>query len=302
MTYSIVARDARTGQFGVAVQTCNLAVGTWVPWAEAGVGAVATQGMAERTYGTLGLQLLRGQMTARQALDALLAADDKRDFRQVAFVDAHGDVAVHTGRRCLPEAGHLTGESFSTQANMMAGNAVWNEMAGAYESHGGDFAEKLLAALDAAELAGGDIRGRQTAALLVMGPDIGAFPLIDLRVDHHSEPLLELRRLLRLHRAYDAEYAAGEAAQSGDAATVTQLLHEIARSAPDESYLQYLRALHLAASLNRWDESVAILKGLIEQAPLWEEFLRRDAAVGHFTDPGLGTRLLALLEDQGVNG
>lgn len=296
VTYSIVARDARSGQLGVAVQTCNLAVGTWVPWAEAGVGAVATQGMAERTYGTLGLQLMRGQMTAGQALDALLAADDKRDFRQVAFIDVQGEVAVHTGRRCLPEAGHMTGQAFSAQANMMGGNTVWEEMARAYESSGGNFPERLLDALDAAELAGGDIRGRQTAALLVVGPDNVAFPLIDLRVDHHSEPLFELRRLLGLHRAYASEYAATEAARASDIGRLTGLLQQIEQWAPGESYLQYLRAIHLAANLDRWDESVTVLQGLIEQAPLWEEFLRRDAAVGHFIDPSLGTHLLGLLE------
>jgi uncharacterized Ntn-hydrolase superfamily protein len=303
MTYSIVARDTRSGQLGVAVQTCNLAVGTWVPWAEAGVGAVATQASAERSYGALGLNLMRGRMSARRALDALSAADDRLEFRQVAFVDAQGEVAVHTGRRCLPEAGHVSGEAFATQANMMAGDTVWREMARAYDSHGGDFADRLLAALDAAELAGGDIRGRQTAALLVVGPDESTFPLIDLRVDHHPEPLIELRRLLDLHRAYSAEYAAGEAAKAGDVARVSQLLQQIARWAPDEGYLQYLRALHLAATLDRWDEAVKILQGLIEGAPIWEEYLRRDASVGHSDNSDVGPRLLRLLDrDEDADG
>ncbi|MGD2049199.1 MAG: DUF1028 domain-containing protein [Chloroflexota bacterium] len=300
MTYSIVARDPYSGQIGVAVQTCNLAVGTWVPWAEAGVGAVATQAEAERSYGTLGLELMRGQMGAQRALTALLAADDQRDFRQIAFVDARGEAAVYTGQRCLPEAGHVLGESFTTQANMMANNTVWESMAETYRSHDGDFADRLLAALDAAELAGGDIRGRQTAALLVVGPENFAFPSIDLRVDHHPEPLSELRRLLGLHRAYMAEYAIRDAAQAGDKKTVSQLLQQIDQGAQDEAYLQYLRAMHLAGYLGRWEEAISILQNLIEQTPNWAEFLQRDAAVDHFNYSDLAPRLLSLLEGEQV--
>jgi uncharacterized Ntn-hydrolase superfamily protein len=303
VTYSIVARDPYSGQIGVAVQTCNLAVGTWVPWAEAGVGAVATQAKAERSYGTLGLELMRGQMGAQQALTALLAVDDRREFRQVAFIDAQGDVAVHTGQRCLPEAGYVRGEAFATQANMMANDTVWEVMAEAYQSHDGDFADRLLAALDAAELAGGDIRGRQTAALIVVGPDNSAYPTIDLRVDHHPEPVSELHRLLGLHRAYTAEYAIRDAAQVGDTATVAQLLQQMAQWAPGEDYLQYLRAMHLAGRLDRWDEAISILQSLIERTPLWAEFLRRDAFVDHFDCPDLGPRLLRLLEgEQDIDG
>lgn len=285
---------------GVAVQTCNLAVGTWVPWAEAGVGAVATQAEAERSYGTLGLELMRGRLSAQQALGALLAADDRRDFRQVAFVDAQGEVAVFTGKRCLPKAGHVLGETFATQANMMANNTVWQGMAEAYQSHDSDFADRLLAALDAAELAGGDIRGRQTAALLVVGPENFAFPSIDLRVDHHPDPLSELRRLLGLHRAYMAEYAIRDAAQAGDTKTVSQLLQQIDQGAPGEAYLQYLRAMHLAGRLGRWDEAIFILQNLIEKSPTWAEFLRRDATVDHFDYSDLGSRLLSLLEGEQV--
>lgn len=300
MTYSIVARDSHSGQIGVAVQTCNLAVGTWVPWAEAGVGAVATQAEAERSYGTLGLELMRGQLGAQQALTALLAADNQRDFRQVAFVDARGEAAVYTGQRCLPEAGHVLGESFTTQANMMANNTVWESMAETYRSHDGEFADRLLAALDAAELAGGDIRGRQTAALLVVGPDNFAFPTIDLRVDHHPDPLSELHRLLGLHRAYTAEYAIRDAVQAGDTKTVSQLLQQIDQGAPGEAYLQYLRAMHMAGSLSRWEEAISILQNLIEQTPTWAEFLRRDAAVDHFDYSDLAPRLLSLLEGEQV--
>jgi uncharacterized Ntn-hydrolase superfamily protein len=297
MTYSIVARDPGTGQMGVAVQTCNLAVGSWVPWAEAGVGAVATQAVAERSYGTLGLSLMRGKKSAGEALTALLAADDRREFRQVAFVDARGHVATHTGQRCLPAAGSFTGEAFATQANMMARATVWQAMAAAYESASGDLASRLLVALDAAEAEGGDMRGRQTAALLVVGPEPELFPLVDLRVDHHPQPVAELHRLLRLHRAYMAEYQVPQAVAAGDLEAAGRLLAQIGEWAPGEDYLQYLRAMHLAGRLDRWDEALAILRPLVRQKPLWAEYLRRDAAVDHFDCPGLGPRMLALLEN-----
>lgn len=298
MTYSIVARDPHSGQLGVAVQTCNLAVGTWVPWAEAGVGAVATQAVAERSYGTLGLDLLRGQKRAAEALAALLAVDRRREFRQVAMVDAHGEVAAHTGRRCLPEAGAVTGPGFSVQANMMARNTVWDAMAAAYRQAQGAFPERLLAALDAAEAEGGDIRGRQTAALLVVAAETAPFPLVDLRVDHHPQPLSELHRLLRLHYAYTAEYQVADAIAAGKRVEATRLLDQIGEWAPEEAYLQYLRAMHLAGRLDRWPEALAILRPLIAQEPLWREYLRRDAAVDHFDCPGLGARMLDLLEEE----
>lgn len=297
MTYSIVARDPQSGQLGVAVQTCNLAVGTWVPWAEAGIGAVATQAVAERSYGTLGLSLLRGQKSAGEALAALLAVDPRREFRQVALVDAAGEVAVHTGRRCLPATGHVLGDGFATQANMMARDTVWPAMATAYRDAQATFPERLLAALDAAQAEGGDIRGRQTAALLVVGADPNPFPLIDLRVDHHPQPLDELRRLFRLHRAYMAEYQIPDMIAAGDRDGARRLLEQIGEWAPEEGYLQYLRAMHLAGRLDQWDEALAILRPLVQQSPLWIEYLRRDAAVDHFDCPGAAARMLALLQN-----
>jgi len=296
VTFSIVARDPATGQMGVAAQTCNLAVGTWVPWAEGGVGAVATQADALRSYGTQGLALMRGGMAAPDALQALLAADRRRQFRQVAMVDRLGRVATHTGDRCFPEAGSVVGDAFSTQANMMARDTVWGAMANAYRAGRGDLADRLLAALDAAQAQGGDLRGQQTAALLVVGPDPTPFPLITLRVDHHPNPLGELRRLLDLHRAYDAEYGVPDAMAAGGPPAALRLLDTVARQAPGEPYLQFLRALHLAGRLNRWDEARDILRSLVQQAPLWQEYLRREASVGHFAAPQVSRRLLAALQ------
>lgn len=296
MTYSIVARDPVSGQMGVAVQTFNFATGTWVPWAEGGVAAIATQALAERSYGTLGLDLIRGGMTAPDALTALLAADPKREFRQVSMLDHRGTIATHTGSRCFPHAGSVKGDTFCTQANMMARDTVWGAMAEAFEAARGDLADRLLAAMDAAQTEGGDLRGKQTAALLVVGRDYSRIPLVSIRVDHHPEPLAELRRMLRLHRAYVAEGAVADAVERGDTHTAETLLDRVVDLAPDEPYLQYLRALHLAAWLDRSHDALAILRELIARDALWHEYLEREATVDNFGCPGLGARLLSALD------
>ncbi|HSP71030.1 MAG TPA: DUF1028 domain-containing protein, partial [Gaiellaceae bacterium] len=205
MTYSIVARDAETGEVGVAVQTGTFGVGRVVQWARPNVGAVATQSFSEKSYGPLGLELMAGGKSAEQALAALLAADPGQAFRQAAMIDASGRAAVHTGSSCVAAAGHHVGEGYSVQANMMASERVWPAMAEAYEAAQGTLARRLLAALDAAEAAGGDFRARQSAALLVVPGEPDALPwavVSDLRVDDHPEPLAELRRLLELEEAY----------------------------------------------------------------------------------------------------
>lgn len=297
MTYSIVARDPATGQMGVAVQTFNFATGTWVPWAEGGVAAIATQALAERQYGVLGLDLIRGGMTAHDSLRALLAADDKRDFRQVSMIDHQGHIATHTGTRCFPEAGSFQGDTFCTQANMMARDTVWEAMAAAYQAAPGDLAQRLLSALDAAQAAGGDIRGQQTAAMLVVDRRYTRIPLVDLRVDHHPQPLAELRRMLRIHQAYQGEVGIADLVEAGDLDAVRERLDRIQDLAPDEPYLQYLRALHLAAWLEGEAEAVESLRQLIAAQPLWREYLVREAAVDNFGCPGLGQRLLAALDN-----
>jgi uncharacterized Ntn-hydrolase superfamily protein len=204
VTYSLVVRDSQTGQFGVAVQSHYFSVGSVVPWARPGVGAVATQAMAEISYGPRGLQLMGAGESASTALAALLAEDDGRDTRQVAMVDADGDAAVHTGARCIAEAGHIVGDGWTVEANMMRGAGVPEAMADALTATAAEpLADRLLAALDAAEAAGGDVRGKQSAAMLVV-PGVGE-PWardIDLRVEDHTDPLGELRRLLAVHRAY----------------------------------------------------------------------------------------------------
>jgi uncharacterized Ntn-hydrolase superfamily protein len=205
VTYSIVARDPETGDLGVAVQSSYFAVGSLVPWIRAGVGAVATQAFAEVTFGPAGLDLLDDGRRASDTLAALVALDAGAPTRQVAVVDARGGVAAHTGSGCVGEAGHLLGDGYVVAANMMARSSVWPAMASAYEEADGDLSWRLLAALDAAEAEGGDMRGRQSAALVVAGPERGAPGAgrrLDLRVDDHADPLVELRRLARVAQAH----------------------------------------------------------------------------------------------------
>ncbi len=197
-TYSIVARDPQTGEMGVAVQSHYFSVGSAVPWAEAGVGAVATQSFVEVSYGPLGLELMKTGKSATDALRSLLASDEGRDVRQVAMIDANGNVTAHTGIKCIAEAGHHVGANYSVQA-----------MAKAFEDATGSLADRMLAALDAAQTAGGDLRGEQSAAILVVGGKrTGVWwkdRFVDLRVEDHPHPLQELRRLLKLRAAYHHE-------------------------------------------------------------------------------------------------
>jgi uncharacterized Ntn-hydrolase superfamily protein len=297
VTYSIIARDPSTGQMGVAVQTCNLAVGTWVTWAEGGVGAVATQALADRTYGTLGLDLMRGGKPADEALTALLAADSKSEFRQVSMLDTDGRIASHTGRCCLPAAGSYQGETFSTQANMVAREAVWMGMAEAYERASGDLADRLMAALDAGQANGGDIRGRQTTAMLIVDGKRNAIPIVDLRVDHHPDPVGELHRLLRLHRAYMMEYQIMDYVEAGELEPVDDLLQQIEEMAAEEPYLQCLRALHLERDLGRREEALDILGVLVGKLPAWREYLEREVQADKTSPcPGLDQSFLTALD------
>ncbi len=221
-TYSIVARDPISGEMGVAVQSHWFSVGSVVPWARAGVGAVATQSMVDASYGPLGLDLMQAGRSASAALRGLLEADDASEIRQVAMIDSKGDVAAHTGARCIPAAGHVVGENFSVQANLMDRTTVPAAMAQAFHQSRGPLAERLLAALEAAQGEGGDIRGKQSAAILVVkGESTGrpwADTVVDLRVEDHPEPVQELKRLLRLHRGYEQMNEGDLAVEKGDLA------------------------------------------------------------------------------------
>ena len=282
MTYSIVARDKETGQLGVAVQSHYFQVGPVVPWALAGVGAVATQSMVNISFGPLGVEYMRLGYTAEQALKALLAGDSQPESRQVALVDASGGVAVHTGPRCIPAAGHRTGDGFSCQANLMEKDTVWDAMHDAYTSTDAPLAERMMAALDAAEAEGGDIRGRQSAAMLVVtGEPTGRSwedRIIDLRVEDAPDPLAELRRLLRVKRAYMTLSDADKLEEAKDLAGANAMRLEATKLAPEMVEVQFWTGLSLAEA-GELDEGCRLMARAVAKDRRWIETLNRLAAV-----------------------
>ena len=300
-TYSIVARDPRTGEMGVAVQSHWFSVGSVVSWAEAGVGAVATQSFVDPSYGRSGLELMRGGRAAPDALQSLLARDDGRDVRQVAFVDARGRVAAHTGAKCIEAAGHHTGEGYSVQANMMANARVWPAMSRAYESARGDLAERMLAALEAAEAAGGDIRGRQSASLVVVKAESSGKPWVDrvfdLRVDDHPQPLAELRRLVRLQRAYNHMNAGDLAVEHKDNEAALREYSAAQALVPDNLEMAFWHAVALV-NMNRTDEALPIFRRVFAADPNWRTFTTRLPKAGILPDD---PRLIRRITDVGTN-
>lgn len=295
-TYSIVARDSVTGEMGVAVQSHWFSVGTVVSWAEAGVGAVATQSLSEITYGPLGLELMRAGKTAPQALEALLASDPQREVRQVAMVDARGNVAVHSGSRCIAEAGHRRGRQYSVQANLMEKNTVWNAMARAYERTQGDLATKLLAALDAAQAEGGDIRGKQSAAILIVpGKSTGrpwADRVVDLRVDDHAEPVREIRRLVDVHRAYEHMNEGDEKLALNDVDGAMNEYATAAKMLPNNVEVKYWAAITMITA-GREKEAMPYFKEVFAKDPKWVDVTKRLPASGLLPDdPGLMEKIL----------
>jgi len=282
LTYSIVARDSRTGELGVAVQSHYFQVGPVVPWAIAGVGAVATQSMVNVSFGPLGLEHMRAGYTATQALKALLAGDTQPESRQVALVDAAGNVAVHTGAGCIPAAGHRTGEGFSCQANLMEKDTVWDAMHDAYTTTDAPLAERMMAALEAAEAEGGDIRGKQSAAMLVVtGKPTGRSweeRIIELRVEDASDPLAELRRLLRVKRAYMTGNDADRLEEEKDVAGATAKMREAIALAPEMVELQFWSGLSIAQA-GQLDEGCALIAVAVAKDKRWIETIRRLVAV-----------------------
>jgi uncharacterized Ntn-hydrolase superfamily protein len=249
MTYSLVARDARTGELGVAVHSHWFGVGSIVPRLRAGVGAVATQSVPDPVQGAKVLELFERGAPPDEAIDAVLRGDEGGAYRQIAAVDATGRVAVHTGHGCIADAGHVTGDGWSAQGNMMSSAEVWPAMGEAFTAAGPDegLAERLVIALEAADAAGGDVRGRQSAALLVVPPDGEPWQFrIDLRVDDHPDPVAELRRLLSLQRAYDLAGQADELMGEGRAAEAAPRYVRAAELAPESDELLFWAGLALA--------------------------------------------------------
>lgn len=273
-TYSIVARDPSTGELGVAVQSHWFGVGAVVAWARAGVGAVATQSVAEVAHGPNALERLQEGLAASEALAAVLREDALAHFRQLGVVDVVGRVAVHTGSACIPCAGEVAGEGFTCQANMMANDTVPAAMAATYSAHRGDLAERLLAALDAAEAAGGDVRGRQSAALLVVPAEGEPWRVrYDVRVEDHADPLGELRRLVRLARAYEMADHADELAAAGAHVQATELYLAAAKLAPEADELTFWAGLGVAGQ--DLDAGVELVRQAAAIKPAWLTLLDR---------------------------
>ena len=279
-TYSIVARDLATGEMGVAVQSHWFSVGPIVPWAEAGVGAVATQSLVDPSYGPLGLELMRTGRTAPEALRSLLAGDEGRAVRQVAMIDAAGRVATHTGDRCIAAAGHVTDEEhqFSVQANLMLGEEVWPAMAEAYREASGDLADRMLAALEAAQSVGGDIRGKQSAAIVIVAAQSSGKPWVDrtfdLRIEDHPRPVQELKRLVQLQRAYLHMNAGDAAMEDADFGTASREYAAAEKLAPQIVEIPFWHAVTLASS-GEVDKSLPIFKRVFAREPIWAELVPR---------------------------
>jgi uncharacterized Ntn-hydrolase superfamily protein len=275
VTYSIVARDPATGELGVAVQSHWFSVGSTVPWAEPAVGAVATQSMAEPSYGPSALDLLREGATAGDALATLVHSDAGQALRQVAVVDAQGRVAAHTGRRCVQFAGHEIGRGFVCAANMMRLEGVPHAMGRAFATAMGDLAERLLAALDAAEAAGGDVRGRQSAAMIVVrARDEQWDRSLDLRVEDSAFPLVELRRLLRLRQAYNLAERADELTALDRRDEAALLYRRSMEMAPENAELRFWGGLALV-QLNERLAGLEAIQSAIEQNEGLGELLNR---------------------------
>ncbi len=291
VTYSIVARDPSTGELGVAVQSHWFAVGPIVPWARPGVGAVATQANAEIAYGPRGLELLERGLDARSALAQLLAEDPVAATRQVAIVDARGVIAAHTGQSCIAFAGHITGDAVSCQANIMVSERVWPAMLAAYRSADGPLTQRLLAALDAAEAEGGDARGRQSAAILVVPADGSSWQtVVSLHVEDHPDPLLELRRLVKLNDAYALAGQADELVGEGRHEAAARLFQQASELAPDNHELLFWAGLGAAQS-GDLDTGVARVRAAIDAHPPWRELLERLPADVAPSAPAVSARL-----------
>jgi uncharacterized Ntn-hydrolase superfamily protein len=277
VTYSIVARDPATGELGVAAQSCYFALGAVLPWARSGVGAVATQSMVDPGYGPRCLDLLADAMGAADALARVRASDTGREVRQVGVVDATGAVASFSGSSCIDHVSHAEGDGFSAQANMMAGPGVCEAMADAFVATPGALATRLVAALVAAEGAGGDARGQMSAALVVVEGQRHEQPwqgvLTDVRVDHHPDPLGELARLVRVAEAYHLCDVAEEALVAGDAPGALAGSAAGLALLPGEGnlLLSYIGAL---IGVGQLDEAAGEIQKLVTERPPWEGILR----------------------------
>ncbi len=277
-TYSIVAHDPVTGDVGVAVQSHWFSVGTAVTWGEAGVGVVATQSFVNVSFGVKALDLLKQGLTPRQVVDKLIEEDEGREFRQLAVLDTKGNVAAFTGKNCIQPAGHIVGKGYSVQANLMSNDKIWPAMSEAFEKSTGPLAERMLTALEAAENAGGDIRGKQSAALIVFrGKSTGKVwedKLVDLRVDDNPEPLVELRRLLNVHRAYEHMNNGDLAVEKNDMQKAMNEYSAAMKMFPDNLEMKFWTAVTLA-NQKQLDKALPMFEEIFAKDKNWRELTPR---------------------------
>lgn len=302
-TYSIAARDAETGQLGVAVQTHQMCVGVMVPWLEPGVGAIATQAMTNPSFGPMGLAMLREGVAAPQVIAALVASDSGASRRQMGVVDAQGKAAAWTGSDCIAEAGHYVGDGYSIHANMMTRATVIDAMRSAYESASGDLAQRMLAALQAAQAEDGDIRGMQSAALVVASGERGVQTrdryLYNLRVDEHDQPLVELGRLVRLNHARLVDREGYEAFDRGERNAALTLWAQAREEAPELEEIAYWQAVTLADAPADVATAAQLLKPVLDwhdRRNQWIDLVRRLQACGLLEREGAAEELIAALQ------
>lgn len=282
-TYSIVARDPKTGEMGVAVQSHWFSVGSIVSWGEAGVGVIATQSFVNPSFGQRGLEMLKQGMTAQEVVDLLIASDEGRDFRQLAIVDAKGNSAAYTGSKCIPEAGHIVGDNYCVEANLMLSNLVWSEMSKAFESSDGPLAERLVAALEAAQNVGGDIRGQQSAAILIVkGEATGKLwedRYIDLRVEDHPEPVKEIKRLLKVFRAYEHMNNGDLAVEKNDMKLAMEHYSAAMKMFPENLEMKYWTAVTLVNN-GQLEQALPMFKEIFSIDDNWRKLTPRLTKVG----------------------
>jgi len=296
MTYSIVAHDPKKKEFGVAVQTHQPSVGAVVPWVRAGVGAVATQSLTNISFGPLGLDLLEAGVSAENALKALLASDPGAAQRQVSLIDKDGKAATHTGENCIPFAGHLAEKNVSVQANMMLKDTVPAAMLQAYKASKGSLMQRMMAAMEAAEGQGGDIRGSQSAAIIVYASEDKPHwenRVCDIRVDEHADPIAELRRLVDLR---SVDLLSREGLAQADAGKMDEALKTLAKArklSTDPTEMIFWQALTLADDHALIDEARALLVPLFAQEPQWKELIPRLLPAKILDHPDIVDKLLA---------
>jgi uncharacterized Ntn-hydrolase superfamily protein len=298
MTYSIVARDGTTGEMGVAVQTAITGVGSLCPWAEAGVGVVATQAMVWVAHGPSGLTLMRNGHSAREALVAVLSGDEGHANRQVGMLDVNGDVGSYTGEACIRYAGHRVGENYAVQANMMATSDVPDAMAQAFEQSDGLLVVRLLAALRAGQAVGGDFRGQQSAALkIVQGPlpkNRWEGVLYDVRVDDHAQPIEELTRICTRYIARNVINVGYAFANEGNFEAALAKIHEAGEIDPDEHQFRFIFAMELATTYQQVDLVADLLRGYFRESG-WREYFHRRADARMKPDDETRGRIEALM-------